>query len=110
MLRVSSVHPGVVYRTFFVANKPSPALHRVFFSSVKRSKESTTKNERHFEIVRGEVYPIADKIDFKKMSVAVRQSFEKARELANSDEIAIDGPPSDTLEGLLSMRMKRKKT
>jgi len=108
MLRVSSVSDCVACRASFMVANRSPRICKVFFSSFVKEKATKIKRDRQYEVVRREVYPAVNHLDSKKMSETVRQTFVKAKELAKSNEIAIEGPPSDSLESLLAMRITNR--
>ncbi len=86
----------------------SPAVHRAYSESRERLNVSRhTKPMKDFEITKLERFPPVERIDLQKASKNVRRSMNAAQDLAQKRKIAIEGPPSDSLESLLAMRIQK---
>lgn len=86
----------------------SPSARKVFIpSKLKPFETAPNPRVRNFKVVELKKFPMKQSIDLKKASLHVHHILISAQELAQKNEIAIEGPPSDSLESLLAMRIKQ---
>lgn len=106
MLRVSPAHSPAARASSVPSHKVSPNVQKVFIASKPKPYE-TAPRKRNFQIVELKKFPVKTKIDLREASLDVHHILTSAQELARRNEIAIEGPPSDSLESLLAMRIKQ---
>ena len=90
--------------------KPSSlsAARHTFSEARERQRISTPpKSLKEYEITVIKRFPPIERIDLQYASKSVRDCVQAAQELAQKKQVAFEGPPSDTLESLLAMRIKK---
>jgi hypothetical protein len=109
MIRVSSIYPVIISKVPFHTARTSPGIRKVFYSSISNKKALTSKQEENDKNVSTEGSAPIEPFDLKKLSPEIQQIFEEAKKIAKNRQIAMEGPPSDSLPSLLAMHIKNNK-
>lgn len=82
-------------------------VQRAFAATRQRQSQSASNRKvKNFHVVELQRLP-AKNIDLREASLSVHRILTSAQEIARRNEVALEGPPSDSLESLLAMRIKQ---
>jgi hypothetical protein len=88
--------------------RSSPNVQRVFIATRPKPSEAVPHSKnRNYKVIELKSFPVEKKIDLRKASLDVHHILTSAQEIARRKEVALEGPPSDSLESLLAMRIKQ---